>query len=72
MRSLGTTPEIHAVVVSSGKDVADFGAAARIYRTHKLDSGPDPGPGALPMDNLPDRFEQLVIGWKLWMERAFN
>jgi thiosulfate/3-mercaptopyruvate sulfurtransferase len=29
-------------------------------------------PDALPMDNVPNRFEQLVIDWKLWMDRTFN
>jgi thiosulfate/3-mercaptopyruvate sulfurtransferase len=29
-------------------------------------------PDALPMDNVPNRLEQLVIDWKLWMDRTFN
>ena len=29
-------------------------------------------PDALPMDNVPNRFEQLVIDWKLWVDRTFN
>ncbi len=29
-------------------------------------------PDVLPMDNIPNRFEQLVIDWKLWMDRTFN
>lgn len=35
VRKLGLTPERHAVVVSSGADVTDFGAAARVYWTLK-------------------------------------
>jgi len=35
VRQLGLTPERHAVVVSSGADVTDFGAAARVYWTLK-------------------------------------
>ena len=29
-------------------------------------------PEALPMDNVPNRFEQLVIDWRLWVDRTFN
>jgi thiosulfate/3-mercaptopyruvate sulfurtransferase len=29
-------------------------------------------PDALPMDNVPNRLAQLVIDWKLWMDRTFN
>ena len=29
-------------------------------------------PEVLPMDNVPNRFEQLVIDWKLWVERTFD
>lgn len=36
VRSLGLTPETHAVVVSSGSDATDFGAAARVYWTLKV------------------------------------
>ena len=35
VQSLGLTPETHAVVVSSGSDATDFGAAARVYWTLK-------------------------------------
>ncbi|MBS0507113.1 MAG: sulfurtransferase [Proteobacteria bacterium] len=35
-QSLGLTAGTHAVVVSSGADAADFGAAARVYWTLKL------------------------------------
>jgi thiosulfate/3-mercaptopyruvate sulfurtransferase len=35
VQSLGLTPETHAVIVSSGKDVTDFGASARVYWTLK-------------------------------------
>jgi thiosulfate/3-mercaptopyruvate sulfurtransferase len=31
VQSLGLTPETHAVIVSTGRDVTDFGAAARVY-----------------------------------------
>lgn len=36
VQSLGLTPASHAVVVSSGADAADFGAAARVYWTLKF------------------------------------
>ena len=36
VRRLGLTPETHAVVVSSGANVTDFGAAARVYWTLKV------------------------------------
>ena len=36
MQSLGLTPATHAIVVSSGADATDFGAAARVYWTLKL------------------------------------
>jgi len=36
VQSLGLTPQTHAVVVSSGKDETDFGAAARVYWTLKV------------------------------------
>jgi thiosulfate/3-mercaptopyruvate sulfurtransferase len=36
VRSLGLTPASHAVVVSSGSDASDFGAAARVYWTLKV------------------------------------
>ncbi|NML46121.1 sulfurtransferase [Ramlibacter sp. G-1-2-2] len=36
VRSLGLTPATHAVVVSSGSDASDFGAAARVYWTLKV------------------------------------
>jgi thiosulfate/3-mercaptopyruvate sulfurtransferase len=29
-------------------------------------------PEALPMDNVPNRYTQLVIDWKLWVERTFD
>lgn len=29
-------------------------------------------PEALPMDNVPNRFEQLTIDWRMWAERTFN
>lgn len=35
VQSLGLTPSSHAVVVSSGADATDFGAAARVYWTLK-------------------------------------
>ena len=35
VQSLGLAPEVHAVVVSSGKDATDFGASARVYWTLK-------------------------------------
>jgi len=35
LRQLGLAPERHAVVVSSGANVSDFGAAARVYWTLK-------------------------------------
>jgi len=35
VRQLGLAPERHAVVVSSGANVSDFGAAARVYWTLK-------------------------------------
>lgn len=36
VQSLGLTPANHAIVVSSGADATDFGAAARVYWTLKL------------------------------------
>jgi thiosulfate/3-mercaptopyruvate sulfurtransferase len=36
VQSLGLTPSTHAVVVSSGADATDFGAAARVYWTLKV------------------------------------
>lgn len=36
VRSLGLTPSTHAVVVSSGANASDFGAAARVYWTLKV------------------------------------
>jgi thiosulfate/3-mercaptopyruvate sulfurtransferase len=36
VQSLGLTPASHAVVVSSGADATDFGAAARVYWTLKV------------------------------------
>lgn len=36
VRSLGLTPATHAVVVSSGDNATDFGAAARVYWTLKV------------------------------------
>jgi thiosulfate/3-mercaptopyruvate sulfurtransferase len=36
VRSLGLTPATHAIVVSSGSDATDFGAAARVYWTLKV------------------------------------
>jgi thiosulfate/3-mercaptopyruvate sulfurtransferase len=33
---LGLSPEVHAVVVSSGTDATDFGSAARVYWTLKV------------------------------------
>lgn len=36
VRSLGLTPATHAVVVSSGANATDFGAAARVYWTLKV------------------------------------
>ncbi len=36
VRSLGLTAATHAVVVSSGSDATDFGAAARVYWTLKV------------------------------------
>lgn len=36
VQSLGLTPATHAVVVSSGADATDFGAAARVYWTLKV------------------------------------
>ena len=36
VQSLGLTPAIHAVVVSSGADSTDFGASARVYWTLKV------------------------------------
>lgn len=36
VRSLGLTPATHAVVVSSGSNASDFGAAARVYWTLKV------------------------------------
>lgn len=36
VRSLGLTPTTHAVVVSSGANATDFGAAARVYWTLKV------------------------------------
>lgn len=36
VRKLGLTPASHAVVVSSGADSTDFGAAARVYWTLKV------------------------------------
>ncbi len=35
MQSLGLTPTVHAVVVSTGADATDFGASARVYWTLK-------------------------------------
>lgn len=35
VQSLGLTPAIHAVVVSTGADATDFGASARVYWTLK-------------------------------------
>src|SRR5690606_19179208 len=35
VQSLGLTPKVHAVVVSSGADATDFGASARVYWTLK-------------------------------------
>jgi thiosulfate/3-mercaptopyruvate sulfurtransferase len=25
-----------------------------------------------PMDNVPGRYDQLVIDWNLWVDRTFN
>lgn len=36
VRSLGLGPDTHAVVVSTGADAPDFGAAARVYWTLKM------------------------------------
>jgi thiosulfate/3-mercaptopyruvate sulfurtransferase len=36
VQSLGLTPDTHAVIVSSGADDTDFGAAARVYWTLKV------------------------------------
>ena len=36
VQSLGLSPQTHAIVVSSGKDETDFGAAARVYWTLKV------------------------------------
>ncbi|MCD8504367.1 MAG: sulfurtransferase [Burkholderiaceae bacterium] len=36
VQNLGLTPETHAIVVSSGTDDTDFGAAARVYWTLKV------------------------------------
>jgi thiosulfate/3-mercaptopyruvate sulfurtransferase len=36
VQSLGLTPNTHAVIVSSGADDTDFGAAARVYWTLKV------------------------------------
>ena len=36
VQSLGLTPTTHAIVVSSGADATDFGAAARVYWTLKV------------------------------------
>ena len=36
VQRLGLTPSMHAVVVSSGADTTDFGAAARVYWTLKV------------------------------------
>lgn len=36
VQSLGLTPATHAVIVSTGADTTDFGAAARVYWTLKL------------------------------------
>lgn len=36
VQRLGLTPEVHAVVVSSGEDATDFGSAARVVWTLKL------------------------------------
>ena len=36
VQSLGLTPATHAVVVSTGADTTDFGAAARVYWTLKV------------------------------------
>ncbi|KAI5931820.1 3-mercaptopyruvate sulfurtransferase [Manis javanica] len=36
VQSLGLTPATHAIVVSTGADATDFGAAARVYWTLKL------------------------------------
>ena len=36
VQSLGLTPAVHAVVVSSGADASDFGASARVYWTLKV------------------------------------
>jgi thiosulfate/3-mercaptopyruvate sulfurtransferase len=35
VQSLGLTPATHAIVISSGADATDFGAAARVYWTLK-------------------------------------
>jgi len=36
VQSLGLTPRTHVVIVSSGSDASDFGAAARVYWTLKV------------------------------------
>lgn len=36
VQSMGLSPSVHAVVVSSGADASDFGAAARVYWTLKV------------------------------------
>lgn len=36
VQSLGLSPSVHAVVVSSGADATDFGASARVYWTLKV------------------------------------
>lgn len=58
IQGLGLTPESHAVVVSSGANDTDFGAAARVYWTLKV----------LGIENL----SILNGGVKAWQEAGLN
>jgi thiosulfate/3-mercaptopyruvate sulfurtransferase len=42
----------------------------RLYAGSMVDWTQDPA--ALPMDNVPNRFEQLYVDFKLWADRTFN
>ncbi|HEX4885652.1 MAG TPA: sulfurtransferase [Casimicrobiaceae bacterium] len=42
----------------------------KLYAGSMVDWTQDPQ--ALPMDNVPNRAQQLVIDWKLWMDRTFQ
>jgi thiosulfate/3-mercaptopyruvate sulfurtransferase len=44
--------------------------SVKLYAGSMVDWTQDPE--ALPMDNVPNRFQQLLIDWQLWRDRTFN